>query len=155
MKNILYFSFFSFLLLSIACKKDLLINLDPDTFIFGKACGECSGNCAIFYKIEDGKIFSDLNDFYYAQELKFSDTSLLDESYQSAKSLLEEFPEYFIENPDKTFGCPDCADQCGFYIISYKNGKKTYWNIDTFKSNQPAEIQSYVDKMENIIDQLN
>ena len=136
------------------CKKETQIPANADSFIFGKACGECQGNCATFFKIENGKLFADLTDYFYHQDLSFDTVALPEDKYQIASNLLSEFPAYLENNPDKTFGCPDCADQCGFYIIVNKDGSKTYWNIDTVESNLPSEITTYINKLDEVLDML-
>jgi hypothetical protein len=66
----------------------------------------------------------------------------------------DNFPEYLLDNPGKTFGCPDCADQGSFHIEVKENGVLKFWHIDTDSNKQPAEIRSYMERMRVILSQL-
>lgn len=139
------------LLLSLSCTKDNLEDLDY--FSFGKAYGFCLGNCTNFYIIKDQNIYPDDMD-YYIEPMKFKSEALPIEKYYLAKKLIDNFPSYLIDNPDKTFGCPDCADQGGIHIEIKENGRTKRWHFDTTISNLPAKIQAYVIQISDVIDQL-
>jgi hypothetical protein len=127
---------------------------DPDYFAFGNAYGMCLGNCANFFLIKDKSIFPDDMDNYMGMSLKFKSEILPDEKYILAQKLIENFPEYLIKNPDKTFGCPDCADQGGIHIEIQDKGVIKRWHFDTTNSNLPAEIRDYVKEISAVIEQL-
>jgi len=142
---VVFLSLFSF------CSKDK--STDYDYFAFGTAHGECIGNCARFFLIQNNNLYPDDMD-YYNTVLKFQKTPLPEDKYKSAKKLIEDFPEYLKDNPNLTFGCPDCADQGGIHIELKTNNRIEYWHIDMDVGNQPAEIRSYIQEMLVIIDQL-
>lgn len=127
---------------------------DPDYFAFGIAHGECLGNCAKFFQIKDNKLYADDMDYYSNSDLKFLKEPLSEEKYNTAKKLIEDFPDYLKNNPDKTFGCPDCADQGGIHIEIKNYDIIEYWHIDTDFNNQPAEIKGYIQEMILILEQL-
>ena len=135
-----------------SCTKD---NLDDiDYFAFGKAYGFCLENCATFFIIKDGNIYPDEMNRYLKDTLIFKSESLPVEKYYLAKKLIDRFPTYLTNNPDKTFGCPDCADQGGIHIEIKEMGQIKRWHFDTNVSNLPVKIQDYVQEISNVIDQL-
>lgn len=136
----------------ISCSKDDLD--DPDYFIFGDSYGECLGNCANFFLIKDNRIFPDSTVNYYIAPLTFKKIALQKEKYDLAKKVLEDFPRYLSENPDKTFGCPDCHDQGGLHFELCKNGTVKKWHIDTDTDQLPVQIQSYIEEVKSVIQQL-
>ena len=135
-----------------SCTKETLDN--PDYFAFGNAFGMCQGNCANFFLIKDNSIYPDEMDYYSGTSLKFKSEVLPDEKYNLAKELIENFPDYLLKNPDKTFGCPDCADQGGIHIEIKEKGKIKRWHFDTVISNLPSGIQEYVQQILNVIEEL-
>lgn len=150
MKNLIGIALLMTLLIS--CKKETT-KLDPEYFSFGTAYGECGGNCANFFQIRDGQLFPDDMD-YLVSPLVFQDEALPSDKYELAKTLLDSFPTYFLDDPNQTYGCPDCADQGGIHIEMKKNGEVIYWHIDTIDSNQPEEVQDYIAELRSILDQL-
>ena len=145
-------TFIVILILSSSCTKDNLDNID--SFSFGSAYGFCQGNCANFFIIKDGDIYPDDMDYYPGSSLKFKAEALPVEEYNLAKKLIDGFPEYLIENPNKTFGCPDCADQGGIHIEIEEKGQIKRWHFDTTISNLPTEIREYVQEISNVIEEL-
>lgn len=145
-------SFLVMLLFLSSCSEDNLDNLDY--FAFGNSFGMCQGNCATFFLIKDKSIYPDDMDFYTGSSLKFKAEVLSNEKYDLAQELIENFPDYLIINPDKTFGCPDCADQGGIHIEIQEDGVIKRWHFDTTISNLPTEIQDYVQEISNVIEEL-
>lgn len=140
------------LLLCVCCKKEQH-NTDNDYFAFGKAYGECGGNCATFYKIEAGKLYADDME-YYMGNFTFNTIVLVNSDYLQAKILEDNFPVYLTNHPNQTFGCPDCHDQGGLHIQRRINGDVKEWHIDTDTAEQPVEIRPYVQQVFNTIDSL-
>jgi hypothetical protein len=151
MKNFAFISIVIISLLACSCEKDNQLS-GNDYFIFGTAHGECIGNCAIFYKITEDKLYID--DMDYLAEFVFLPEPLSYEKYLLTIGLVEDMPEYLSENPDETFGCPDCADQGGIHIEYRKNGVTHFWHIDTDVSQQPIEIREYVVELLSVMESL-
>jgi hypothetical protein len=103
--------------------------------------------------IKDDKIYPDDMD-YYTGSLKFKSEALPVEKYNLAIKLIDDFPTYLTDNPDKTFGCPDCLDQGGIHIEIKENGKIKKWHFDKNISILPAQIQDYVKEISVVIEQL-
>lgn len=139
-------------LLTTSCTKLNLENLDY--FAFGNSFGMCQGNCANFFLIKDKSLYPDDMNYYTGTTLKFKSEVLPDDDYNLAQKLVKNFPDYLINNPDKTFGCPDCADQGGIHIELKENGLMKRWHFDTNISNLPDEIQDYVREISVVIEQL-
>jgi hypothetical protein len=125
----------------------------PAFFSFGASYGFCVGDCANFYLIEKQQIFPD--DMKILQKpLIFKSTALNNEKYLIAKPLIDSFPAYLINNPDTTFGCPDCYDQGAIYLeLKNEEGVK-YWNIDMDEKGQPGEIRDYIQQLILVLNQL-
>ena len=140
------------LLILSSCTKDNLDNLDY--FAFGDAYGMCQGNCATFFLLKDKSLYLDDIDYYMGTSLKFKSEVMPNEKYNLAQELIENFPDYLIKNPNKTFGCPDCADQGGIHIEIQEKGVIKRWHFDTTISNLPTEIQDCVLEISNVIEKL-
>lgn len=151
MKVKIAFIIATFLILS-SCTKDNLDNLDY--FAFGDAYGMCQRDCATFFLLKDKKLYSDDMDYYMETSLKFKSEVMSSEKYNLAKELIENFPDYLLQNPNKTFGCPDCIDQGGIHIEIQEKGLTKRWHFDTTISNLPSEIQDYVLEISNVIEEL-
>jgi hypothetical protein len=134
------------------CKKEEPINFEY--FAFGTAYGECMGNCAKFFLIKDNNLYPDEMDYYTSSNIHFQSVALSKEKYNLAKELMENFPKYLKDNPNKTFGCPDCYDQGGIHIVIKENDQTLTWDIDTNLADQPIEIQPYVQEILNILRQF-
>lgn len=92
-------------------------------FALVSAHGFCLSNCADFFVIKNGNIYPDDFDYFVDSATKFKSEALPIQKYNLAKKLTDDFPVYFIKNPNKTFGCPDCADQGGFHIEINEKGQ--------------------------------
>ena len=72
------------------------------------------------------------------------------------EKLISETPAELINTPTQVFGCPDCADQGGYYIdIAPKEGAKKFWIIDTNKSAVPEYLHDYSDLIIEVIQEIN
>lgn len=135
----------------ISCKKESTTKFD--SFTFGTSYGYCVGNCTSFFLIQDGNLYADDME-RLTTPLKFKTDKLSVDKYNLAKQLQTNFPAYFKQNPNRTFGCPDCADQGSIYIQTTINGKTETWLIDTDPTTQPSEIKSYLSDLRNVLAQL-
>ncbi|HCM77301.1 MAG TPA: hypothetical protein DIS90_13025 [Cytophagales bacterium] len=122
--------------------------------IFGMAHGFCAGDCAHFFQLKDGQLFRDVVERYTGSEPAFEVTPMSKDQYEIAKQLIQDFPDYLTNNPNTTFGCPDCADQGGYHLYYKSETAVSYWHIDTSLENVPAEIRDYMSKVRTVVDQL-
>ncbi|MBO9618995.1 MAG: hypothetical protein J7539_08170 [Niabella sp.] len=56
-------------------------------------------------------------------------------------------PDYLYQNKNKSFGCPDCADQGGTNLTITINGVPVSWYFDNYLNNNPVEIRDYIQKI--------
>jgi len=158
MKQLLYVSLL--LLVFASCEKERAQRPIKETglpesvvFSFGVSRGFCVGECTKFYSITNEQLFPD--DMQQLQKpLVFKTTALSNEKYLIAKSLTDSFPAFLTNNPDTTFGCPDCHDQGAIYLEVKDDGVVKYWNIDTDETRQPAEIKAYIQQLFAVLNQL-
>ena len=157
MKQLLSLSLF--ILAFTSCKKETIqllkkgTNQPVSSFSFGVSHGYCIGECAKFYSIVEGQVFPD--DMHRLQQpLLFKPEALSNEKYLIAKDLVDSFPAYLINNPDTTFGCPDCHDQGAIYLELKSDEGVQYWNIDMDEKGQPSEIRDYVQQLIVVLSQL-
>lgn len=134
-----------------SCKKDPRVN--QDYFAFGDAHGHCITDCARFFKISNHAIFADDLDRFQGS-LSFQSKPLENSKYELAKVLEEHFPDFLENNPNQTFGCPDCVDQGGYHIEIRQNNVTRFWHIDTNVNEQPAEIRNFVQELESVLSTL-
>lgn len=135
------------------CEKEYEPESDG-SLVFGVAYGFCVGDCAHFFQIKDGALFKDKIERYVGEDLAFESTPLSNDKYILAKPLVRDFPKYLKEHPNKTIGCPDCADQGGYHLILQTESESQYWHIDTSTGSQPDEIKAYMEKVRTVLEQL-
>ncbi|MDN5200173.1 hypothetical protein QQ008_02345 [Fulvivirgaceae bacterium BMA10] len=160
MKKTLFLLMIStFLLINISCQEqDCCVSPEKeskiDMLIFGKYAGFCMGNCTRLFKIEGNKLFADDVDRGVPDEVPFQSNPLSDAQYQKAKELISNFPTSLITSSEKTFGCPDCADQGGFYIEVKYDGKIHKWNVDTSEDALPDYLVTYTRNINEVMKSL-
>jgi hypothetical protein len=147
-----------YLLLTASCRTgyEVAPPIEEEYFAFGKAYGECGGNCATFFAVKNGKAYADDMNYFYrnGEDLVFSPNPLSANKYLKIKELANSMPTYLTSHSNQTFGCPDCRDQGLIYIEKRLNGQKAHWMIDPDKDKQPVEIQNYIDKISTVFNQL-
>ncbi len=128
---------------------------DVDHFVFGRYFGHCLGNCTTVYLLKEDGLYADLVDRGYPDStIAFVYTSRTAEFVTMAKKLLADFPDKLMDEEEETIGCPDCADQGGYYL-EIKQGKTTRsWWIDTDDSRMPAYLSAYTEKVGKLVDEL-
>ena len=142
------------LLMLSSCEKEDLNLEEGDYLIFGETYGFCHGNCVHLFKIKGGEIFPDNIDKLHAEDISFQSTPLPFDKYQIASQLVDDFPQHLLENPNETFGCPDCTDQGRIYFELKQNRKVKVWQIDPFSHTQPEEIRDYIKTLQEVMAQV-
>lgn len=133
------------------------VNLgDVDHFTFGLYHGHCRGNCATAYKLKADGLFADKVDQGYLEPNdEFEDKSLSQAKIELAAKLLEQLPSALFKEEGDTFGCPDCADQGGFYVeIQIGKAMPRVWRIDTNDSQIPDYLSAYTAKIRKTMEEL-
>jgi hypothetical protein len=161
MKNTLLFTLLVLILALSSCDKAEDQNLsqtigDVEHFAFGTFYGYCIGNCTNVFKLQGDALFADKVERGYPDpKTPYQNQSLDVKSVNKAKDLLKAFPEKLLGEDVETIGCPDCADQGGFYVeIKQKGREATYWRIDTNESEQPAYLKSFLKQLEALTQEL-
>lgn len=119
--------------------------------IFGKFCGHCIGNCTQMYKLSDRLLADTSNGYRQGPESMKFNIKMSQADFNSASKILSMIPKELYELHDSTYGCPDCADQCGYYLEIHKGGKKGRYRIDTQHYNLPAWLKEFPRKMGDLI----
>ena len=139
----------------ISCQKANTGNtVQPDYLVFGHFYGMCQGEeCIETFKLTDDQLYEDKVDDYTGQQLVFVQ---LDESkFNKVRDLPNYFPAELLNSYQSVFGCPDCADGGGLFIQYYQNGQLRSWRIDQVKSNVPAYLHDFMDKVNQKIALIN
>ena len=141
------------LVLLLSCNKEGFDgNLNSNEYlIFGKFYSECVGNCVNLYKIEDQKLYRDDLNWGLPDEIPFQSKALDSAKFEIAKILIEAFPTALLKSNKRRYGCPDCADQGGFYIELKENGERNIWLIDVFDIEQNLTIINYKNKIDEVL----
>lgn len=141
--NLLFILGLSLFLFS-GCEKGIFNK--EKTLIFGKFHGFCVGeSCNEIYKLTSKNLYEDTKNKYITEE---------NFKFEIAEHLLTEIPEELLDLENETIGCPDCADQGGYYIqFTDKEGTKTF-KIDTFRDNVPMYLHGYIDQIDFVLNEL-
>jgi len=126
--------------------------IEFEYIIFGSYAGECLGDCATLFKIENEKLYIDIVEFpfghnsggFYPKEITFEQKALPQEHYDIAQRVLTNFPEELSKIESQEFGCPDCDDRGAIYLEINLQGTRKIWTIDTSEQLiEPSFMISY------------
>ncbi|MBK8405680.1 MAG: hypothetical protein IPL25_16905 [Saprospiraceae bacterium] len=130
------------------------IEKEEELFIFGRYFGECIGDCCTFYKLTDHTLLPDVEDYFNNKKINFSHHPLPEIKENLARDLFKDFPTSLFNIKEPVIGCPDCADQGGYYLEIMKEGINYSWNIDKWSPDTDAIVKSYLDKIDVTLIQL-
>ena len=119
--------------------------------IFGTYYGECLGNCAFLYKIENCLLYEDDMESYYTDDLSFNSDPLSQEDYELALDAEAMFPADLWNETDSVFGIPDAYDQGGIYIEKNNAGTIRKWHLDTNEEAIPEYLREYAALIKNLV----
>jgi hypothetical protein len=124
-----------------------------DAFVFGKYFGFCQGEqCTNLYKLQNGQLFADdMERLMHPDDLVFQPEPLSEDKYATAKAILDSLPTALFEEPSETIGCPDCADQGGYFIEWRTSGETQRWYLDANKNNLPEYLVSYAQQIDEVL----
>lgn len=156
MKTFLLFPVVVLLTVLAACDTDAFNGKlgSGDYLVFGKYHGFCVGDCTVLYKLENDQLYADDLDHGIEQPIPFMPTPMDMAKHALAKHLLSAFPNALLNTDKRTFGCPDCSDQGGYYVELKLDGEINIWNIDTFDADQSQIIIDYKQAIQEVLDQL-
>lgn len=122
-------------------------NESTEELILGVSYGECGGDCAHFFKLENDKLYQDDEDGYWWSGQdgpdfmnKPIDTEL---ALTEMKNLKTTFPVFLTETDEDRFGCPDCADGGAIHVMRKINDEEQWWTLDNDVSQNPEALQEW------------
>lgn len=118
-----------------------------DYFIFGYF-GQMGCN---YYEVKNSTLYAGTS--CQTDSAGFTNT-LSQHKYNLSQALTYNLPVALSNLPDTTLGCPNCADQGGWYIEYRIAGKVKKYNLDNDTAALPATIKYYVLMMKNTVDSL-
>ena len=130
-----------------------------DYLVFGKHCGMCIEKCSQMLLVDTlrNEVYIDLSGEYYnTRDLSvFAEKNIVGYETDIAE-LVDKLPSQLltIKEKEMKFGCPDCADQCLFYIEIGSGMKKFQLYIDTDRSQLPEFLKKYTDIIDGVIKKI-
>jgi hypothetical protein len=132
--------------------------------IFGVFCGESYDDVrAHIYRVDDLALVQDTTDGIFAYPVVFKFTrNIADTSkYRMAQNLITKIPDELSngtrgmtvlhDTVHRTFGCPDCGDQYGFFAeFKYNDTTRRFW-IDTDTTYLPQYLLTFAHSMDSVI----
>ena len=156
--------FLTSLLFWVACGDKEVVEIASTTeyLIVGTYYGFCIGDCVNLFQIVDNQVFGDaVNDNVIPENVPFKNDALGGDSYELAKVLVTGFPDELglVEADSQgrnVLGCPDCADQGGFYLELKKVDEETAqkWYVDTNEKDLPDYLVDYVRQIRSVMEAL-
>ena len=130
-------------------------NASADELILGISYGECGGDCAHFFKLEDNKLYRDDEENYWwsgQERPDFMNESFgNDAALTEIKNLKTSFPKFLIEANEDRFGCPDCADQGAIHVMRRVDGEEQWWTLDNDISKNPEGLQEWTREVQGFL----
>lgn len=156
MKKFWFISVLIFVSVS-SCKEEEPRQYAGDYLIFGHFYGECLGeSCVRMFKLEDDYLLEDLQDgLKRPYNFETGYRVLPQADFERASVLLDVFPNQLLNEPDTTFGCPDCADQGGLYIEYRRGDTHGIWSIDQDQEEVPTYLHEFTDRVNETIRLIN
>lgn len=131
-----------------------LVSENTNFLVFGHFYGMCEGEeCVEVFKVTAEGLYEDVNDYYMSDDFSF--TELPHEKFELVKDIVDYFPEELLVQNQSVYGCPDCADGGGVFIVHVANGNVLSWRIDQDKANIPEYLHEFVDKVNEKIALIN
>ena len=139
---------------TISCSKEDDIDMvkinDTNELVFGYFFGFCQGpDCIKTYRLTRTDLFEDVNDVYppasQSAQMPFDYQLISQEKFALVDGLLDEIPAELLEQESQIFGCPDCADQGGFYVSWTELGETQEWFIDMSQSEIPEYLHDFTE----------
>lgn len=137
-----------------SCKKDPVTPDSVDYFTFGVNYCFCIDQCATLYKYADAKLIKGVGNSCEPADYTFNGTALPADDLALAETLLNALPDSLFSSSETIFGCPDCADQGGYYVEIKKDGEVKSWRIDTRADDLPEWLKPYQQKIKDTIESL-
>lgn len=133
-----------------------------DRIIFGRYCGKCRSHCATMYQLNmtgtSNTLFMDTTDSFRDNfGTPTCNTPVKDSKKLAlANSIVSKIPSelFTTDNTNERFGCPDCADGCGFYVEITQGKKLKQFYIDTQLSQLSGKMKDFSAALADVVDRL-
>ena len=164
MKRVSYLLVF-FLFFSIGCIKSKekiedekvpQINDAVTMLTFGSYYGMCQGDCVNLFTLTPQELIKEATSKLSIHATTDGEYMVLSkEQHARVVSLLSSIPSQLLTGEtDTTFGCPDCADQGGYYIAFRQKDTFKEFYLDTSMSSLPEALQPFAEKVGTSISEL-
>lgn len=156
MKRLLSLFAIAFLSLS-ACDEASTEISDTDYLIFGRYAGFCGGDCFSVFRVDQINLVEDeTSERYTGTTYEFKPGRILsNDEYALAQELLKSIPAELLSSDKEVYGCPDCADQGGFYISFSYQGVEKNFRLDTRQTDdQSSEILTFKNQLSELIEEI-
>ena len=133
------------------------IGENNETLIFGWfADSNCNGACSSIYKIENGKIYKDI-DYNDTKDTFFKGNFQLMENtdYENFKALLFELPKEIINKPNGYLDCSSCTSNHGGFYLELKNDNGLHKSWRFHNVSHPNYIKNYRSILISKLEKLN
>ncbi|MFY0592409.1 hypothetical protein [Roseivirga sp.] len=129
---------------------------EAENILFGSFAGHCFGNCFNAFQVDSSKVQShDAEGHFTFDQYEFQPTRTLDKAaFTEARAIVKGIPSELIDSKIESYGCPDCADQGGYFVFFETDGSRQMVIIDTADTNDQSEdiirfknnIRDFIDK---------
>lgn len=156
MKILSYF-IFAITLCFAGCKADYTELQSEESIVIGSFFGECGGEqCVEFFRVSNGVVLEDVNDFYPYWENPYEGNFVTEVSccYEDVAELKGLIPELMLNNPSTVYGCPDCADQGGFYFEITTSEYSAHWVFDNAVISESEEVHIFKEEVVQRLEML-
>jgi hypothetical protein len=121
--------------------------------IWGTYCGECSKDCATFFKVtEEGEFYKDTSEKFFrthfrqpSEPYQFHGRKINKKVKSDYQWVKKEIPKELYAYPNGEIGEPDHYDQCGYYLQIKKGETISFWKIDPLKI--PDNLKAYIERL--------
>ncbi|GAB5527347.1 MAG: hypothetical protein Roseis2KO_52190 [Roseivirga sp.] len=137
-----------------ACDDLEVPNKDADYVIFGRYAGFCQGDCFSVFRVNSTSLVEDeTSEYFTGDNYQFvPGRTLSDTHYGLAQVLLTKIPAELLVTSKTTFGCPDCADQGGFYLSFSIGDVVKNIRLDTRQTDdQSEEVLLFKQQLSDVI----
>lgn len=135
-----------------SCDKESIVQNGDDYFVVGSSHSSVAGHVNPTFLCNSKGAFRS-NEYLRTKDLDSHTIELSAEAEAALKELVKSLPAELKNYPEdeKTFGCPGCADQPGYFVqFRIDNEVKTFI-IDSYTSGFPDYLKVYAAKIQEVL----
>lgn len=128
-------------------------NSPEEYMVFGNFHGHCLPCENTMYKVTRSELTFDQMEQFPRLDYQFAkDGEKSQSDFNNSVQLLDLLPQTLKQTDKEVFGCPDCADQGGYYLEFVINGKVKKILLDSSDSDdQSQEVVNFKNAVASII----